>query len=118
MAANIIKTSNFGSGKGSLSTVGYRIYDSAGALSGSRITSSVGEVLSGAGIYSGSVHIADNFIGHILWDTGEANPTYASEDVDNVLHTLNLLSSSIDYNRNIHAGRWKMDKSSKSDDIL
>jgi len=111
VSINVIKTANFGSGKGSLSTVGYRMYNSSGVLSGSRITGSVGEVLAGAGIYSGSVHIADNFIGHILWDTGEATPTYATEDVDNILHTLSMVSSSVDFSRHIGSGRWKMDKS-------
>ena len=106
MPINLKKTVNFGSSKAGLSTVGYRIYDTYGTLSGSRVTSNIGEVLSGAGIYSGSVHIGDNFIGSILWDTGESTPTYASEDVDNVIHTLNMISSSVDFTRHITAGRW------------
>jgi len=104
LGVNVIKTANFGSGKGSLATVGYRLYDVTGSLSGSRITGSVGEVLSGAGIYSASVHFSDNFVGHVLWDTGEATPTYATEDVDNTIRT------SMDFTRDISAGRWKMDK--------
>ncbi|MAF25689.1 hypothetical protein CL634_08985 [bacterium] len=112
MAVNLIKTVNFGSSKSGLSSPGYRIYSTSGALSGSRATS-VGEVLAGSGIYSASVHIADNFTGHILWDTGESTPTYASEDVDNTLHTLSLMSSSIDATFHMTTGKWEIDSDTK-----
>jgi hypothetical protein len=112
MATNIVKTVNFGSSKSSLSEPGYRVYSTAGEISGSRVTNNIGEVISGAGIYSASVHIADNFTGYILWDTGESTPTYASEDIDNTLHTLNMLSSSIDFTRHMTSGRWKLDTDS------
>tara|TARA_E500000331_G_scaffold231559_1_gene221763 strand:+ start:268 stop:717 length:450 start_codon:yes stop_codon:yes gene_type:complete len=112
MPVDIVKTVNFGSSKSSLGSPGYRIYSTSGALSGSRVTSGVGEIISGAGIYSASIHIADNFTGHILWDTGESTPVYASEDIDNTLHILSMLSSSIDFTRNHVAGRWKMDTES------
>jgi hypothetical protein len=108
MPTNVVKTANFGSGKGSLSTVGYRIYNSSGNLSGSRITSGVGEILAGSGIYSGSVHISEGFIGNILWDTGESAPVYASEDIDNTLNTLSVISSSIDTTKQLTAGRWQI----------
>ena len=108
MATNVIKTANFGSGKGSLSTVGYRIYNSSGNLSGSRVTSGVGEVLGGSGIYSASVHISEGFIGHVLWDTGESNPVYASEDIDNTLNTLSAISSSVDATRQLTVGKWQI----------
>jgi len=108
MATNVIKTANFGSGKGSLSTVGYRIYNSSGNLSGSRVTSGVGEVLGGSGIYSASVHISEGFIGHVLWDTGESSPVYASEDIDNTLNTLSAISSSVDATRQLTVGKWQI----------
>lgn len=112
MPITLKKTVNFGSSKSDLSSVGYRLYDSDGALSGSRITgATVGEVLSGAGIYSGSVHVADGFIGSILWDTGEDTPTYASDDIDNVIHTLTMISSSVDFTRHVTAGRWHITSS-------
>jgi len=112
MPINLKKTVNFGSSKSGLSTVGYRLHDSDGTLSGSRVAgSTVGEVFSGSGIYSGSVHIADGFIGSILWDTGESTPTYASDDIDNVIHTLNMISSSVDFTRHITAGRWHITSS-------
>ena len=108
MANNSIKTVNFGTSKGSLTTVGYRLYAFDGTLSGSRITANVGEVLDGAGIYSSSVHFADHFKGSILWDTGESAPTYASEDYSPVL---DLVSSSIDFTKHMTSGRWKLDSS-------
>ena len=106
MAFNLIKTVNFGSSKSSLTTVGYSLYSADGTLSGSRITSGIGEVLAGAGIYSASVHFADHFHGSVLWDTGESTPTYASEDYSPIL---DLVSSSVDFTRHISAGRWKID---------
>ena len=99
MPIRLTKTVNFGGNKGSLSTVGYRIIDSVGATSGSRITANVGEVLAGSGIYSGSVYFTNSFSGSVLWDTGEATPTYASEDY-------NGLEEDVDYTRHIQAGRW------------
>lgn len=109
MAINIVKTVNFGTNKGGLSAPGYRIVSTSGNLSGSRVASGIGEVISNSGIYSASIHIADNFTGHILWDSGESTPVYASEDIDNQIHTLNMLSSSIDFTRQHQAGRWTID---------
>ena len=113
MSFNLIKTVDFGLSKGSLTTIGYRLYHSDGSLSGSRVTAGTGEVLSGAGIYSASIHFSDFFSGSVLWDTGESTPTYASDDynptLDNVTKTLNLVSSSVDFNRHISGGRWKID---------
>ena len=109
MAINIVKTVNFGTNKGSLSAPGYRIVSTSGLMSGSRVTNGIGEVISNSGIYSATVHIADNFTGHILWDSGESTPVYASEDIDNTIHTLSMLSSSIDFTRQHQAGRWTID---------
>jgi|MDTB01.2.fsa_nt_gb hypothetical protein len=108
MPTNVVKTVNFGTSKASLSTAGYRIYSTAGALSGTRVTSGVGEVLNGSGIYSGSIHLSEGFIGHILWDTGGSAPVYASEDVDNTLNTLSFISSSIEHTKHMTAGRWQI----------
>ena len=109
MAVNIIKTVNFGTGKSSLSSPGYRIVSTAGDISGSRVTSGIGEVISSSGIYSASIHIADNFTGHLLWDTGETTPVFASEDIDNTIHTLHMISSSMDFTRHFTAGKWEID---------
>ena len=56
MAINIVKTVNFGVSKTDLDSPGYRIYNTAGASSGSRVTSGVGEVYNGSGIYSASIN--------------------------------------------------------------
>ena len=106
MAQTLIKTVNFGSSKGSLATVGYRIYNSAGTLSGSRITAGVGEILAGTGIYSASVYFADHFNGSVLWDSGDSTPIYASDEYSPVM---DLMSASIDFTKHISAGRWKID---------
>lgn len=111
MAINIVKTVNFGTNKAGLSAPGYRLVSTAGAISGSRVTNGIGEVISNSGIYSASIHIADNFTGHLLWDTGESTPVYASEDIDNKLHTLLMLSSSVDFTRHFTSGKWKIDTS-------
>ena len=101
---NLVKSANFGSGKGSLTTVGYRILDTGGSLSGSRITAGVGEVIGGSGIYSASMHFTSEFSGSIIWDTGEASPAYATEDY-------NGNEYKIDFTRHVTTGRWRIDKS-------
>jgi len=82
MSIKKVITVNFGSRKGGLSTVGYALYDSAGAIIGSRITSGVVEVVSGKGIYQADITFDDTFRGQVLWDTGEATPLYASVAFD------------------------------------
>jgi len=111
MAINIVKTVNFGTSKSGLSAPGYRIYDTSGDASGSRVTSNVGEIYTNSGIYSASIHIADNFTGYVLWDTGESTPVFASEDVDNTISTLTMISSSVDFTKDMTAGRWELDDS-------
>jgi hypothetical protein len=113
MPVNLIKTVNFGTSKAGVSTVGYKLYNATGVQSGSRITSDVGEVTSNSGIYSASVHLAEGFTGYVLWDTGESTPVFASEDIDNVINTLTLVSSSVDFTKDMTAGRWKLDTSLK-----
>lgn len=112
MPTTTVKTVNFGTAKTGLSGPGYRIYSTSGAQSGSRVTVPVNEVQRGSGIYSASVHIADNFTGYLLWDTGESTPVFASEDIDNTLHTLSMLSSSIDTTMHMTTGRWTINTGS------
>mgnify|MGYP003646124094 CR=1 FL=1 len=102
----LVKTVNFGSGKASLSNVGFRLMNLDGSISGSRSTSTVGEVLVGAGIYSASIYFTNTFSGSILWDTGESTPSYASEDY-------NGIQNKIELTRQLTSGRWKVDNSSK-----
>ena len=104
MAITLTKSVNFGSGNGSLATVGYRLLDTAGTLSGSRITSGVGEVLDGSGIYSASIYFSTSFSGSILWDTGASTAQYATEEYHNVEEQISFIKS-------IEGGRWKIDTS-------
>jgi hypothetical protein len=101
---NLVRSANFGSSKGSLATVGYRILDTNGTLSGSRITSGIGEIIGGSGIYSASMHFTSEFSGSVLWDTGESSPSYASEDY-------NGNDYKIDFTRHVTTGRWTINKS-------
>lgn len=104
MAITLTKSVNFGSGNGSLSTVGYRLLDTNGALSGSRTTSGVGEILEGSGIYSASVYFSTSFSGSILWDTGASTPQYATEEYHSVEEQISFIKS-------IEGGRWKINTS-------
>tara|TARA_A100001011_G_C14114481_1_gene758500 strand:- start:92 stop:529 length:438 start_codon:yes stop_codon:yes gene_type:complete len=97
----LVKNVNFGSGQSGLTTVGYRLFDSIGTLSGSRITSGVGEIYTGTGIYSASIHFSTNFSGSILWDTGAASPMYATEEY-------NPQPEQIEFIKSIEGGRWKL----------
>jgi hypothetical protein len=103
---NLVKSANFGSGKGSLSTVGYRLLDTNGTLSGSRVTSGIGEIIGGSGIYSASIYFTSTFSGSILWDTGEGSPSYATEDY-------NGNDYKIDFTRHITTGRWTIDNATR-----
>ena len=114
MAIDLTKTVNFGKGKAGLSTVGYTVRNSSGVVSGSRITSGVGEIAASTGIYSASIHFATSFKGSILWDTGEGTSAYAVEEyspqLDSITSTLTLVSSSVDFIKDIEGGMWQIDK--------
>ena len=103
----LVKNVNFGAGKTGLSSVGYRLFDSVGTLSGSRITSGVGEIFTGTGIYSASIYFSSNFSGSILWDTGESTPVYATEEY-------NPQPEQIEFIKSIEGGRWKLNSSDKT----
>jgi hypothetical protein len=104
MPITLVKNVNFGSALSGLTTVGYRLYWLDGTLSGSRVTSGVGEILTNSGIYSSSIYFSTSFSGSILWDTGGSSPTYATEEY-------NPQPEQIDFIRNIEGGRWKIDTS-------
>ena len=110
MAITLTKSVNFGSGNGSLSTVGYRLLDTNGTLSGSRTTSGVGEILDGSGIYSASIYFSSNFSGSILWDTGASTAQYATEEYHNVEEQISFIKS-------VEGGRWKINKTTNKMDF-
>jgi len=80
MSINVVQSVNFGSRKGSLSTVGYTLYNADGTTKQARTTTGVSEVLAGKGIYSCNIAFDNGWNGVILWDTGAATPVYASQD--------------------------------------
>ena len=74
------RTVNFGSRRASLATVGYKLLTADGTEIQARTTTGIAEIASG--IYSCNIEFSDNFIGIIIWDTGQATPLYASDDFD------------------------------------
>jgi hypothetical protein len=107
MPITLVKSVNFGSVQTGLTTVGYRLFNSTGALSGSRVTNGVGEILAGTGIYSASVHFSADFKGSILWDTGGSSPVYATEEY-------NPQPEQIQFIKSIEGGRWKLSNTEKT----
>ncbi len=80
---DIVLIVNFGSTKTGLNTVGYQLKNAAGTNTGSRVTAGVYET-SGGG-YGANVaipYVIATGGGSILWDTGEATPKYASEEIN------------------------------------
>ena len=97
----MLKSVNFGRGKGGLSTVGVALYNAEGVISGSRITTGVHEVGTSTGIYACQLNFSPNFSGSILWDTGEDTPVYASEQY-------NPTAERVKFNMDIAGGKWEM----------
>ncbi len=73
---------NFGSRKGSLSTVAYTLYNKTKSVIQNRTTTGVTELIGGTGLYQLLVELPAAFVGSIVWDTGEATKLYAIEDLD------------------------------------
>ena len=72
-------SANFGSNKAGLATVGYREYNNAGGDAVAR--TQVGVVDAGDGMYGVDVTLNAATVG-LQWDTGEAVPVFANEDVN------------------------------------
>lgn len=77
-----IFTASFGESKKSIDTVGYTIYDSDNNIIIPRTLHGVTEV--GGGSYVIHALIDFGFIGYIKWDTGEDNPAYAVEEINDI----------------------------------
>lgn len=71
MAVQIIRVVNFGKSRSGLSTVGYAILNSVGAVQSARTISGVYELTASSGIYAAFATFPENFQGSIIWDTGE-----------------------------------------------
>jgi hypothetical protein len=77
----MIKTVNFGDGYSGLTTVGYTLINSDGSTYQSRTTSGVFEVQIDSGIYGVEINFDDPVNLIILWDDGQDEPLYASEEI-------------------------------------
>lgn len=80
MAYTRFKTAAFGAAKSGLTGVGYQLVDTTGTPVGGRITSGV--MALGGGWYGASVAFGETFTGAIRWDTGEATPLVALEEIN------------------------------------
>jgi len=81
MSVTIIKTVNFGKSKTGLEgTVGYTLYNTNETEKQARTTSGVYELGTSTGIYACNITLDIDWNGTILWDTGEATPSYATEE--------------------------------------
>src|SRR3989337_3545697 len=81
MTYNLVVAAGFGSTKTGLSTVGYQLKNADGTNNGIRVSGTAIKEI-GAGYYQASVSIPDGHTGGILWDTGEAPPKYAYQDIN------------------------------------
>lgn len=71
---------NFGISKAGLTTVGYTLLNSNDTEKQARTITGVFEVGTNTGIYGYLVSFDDDWIGTILWDTGEVSPRYGVEE--------------------------------------
>lgn len=116
MSCEINKSANFGATKTGLTTVGYCLLNSKGAIAQERTDIGVLEVGEGTGVYSAMICFPPQFRGTILWDTGEPFPVYAAEDYnyyDNnevVLDQIRSIFDQLSFLRGIQAGRWSLKK--------
>lgn len=104
MAITLLKSVNFGLGKKGLGTVGFTLINSSGATAVARSTTGVHEVGTNTGIYAAPITF-NNFVGSILWDTGEGTPEYATEQYNGV-------EENIEFVKDIEGGRWTIDTGS------
>jgi hypothetical protein len=102
MAITLLKSVNFGIGKSELDTVGVTLIDTAGNVSVARSTVDIHEVGTSTGIYAVPITFVTNFIGSILWDTGDANTVYASEEY-------NGTEENVSFIKDIEGGKWSID---------
>ena len=81
---------SFGSSKTGLATVGYRFVDAAGGDAVARTTVGVYEI--GGGAYGVQAPLPPASALSIEWDTGEATPIYAHEDLLNYFNKKALIN--------------------------
>jgi len=77
----LFKTVNFGEDSTGLTTVGYSLINYDGSINLARTTDNVFELKTNCGVYGVYLALDDPWNGLILWDDGQSEPTYASEQV-------------------------------------
>ena len=82
MSLQIARSVNFGSRRGSLSTVGYTLINADGSEKQARTTSGITELISSKGLYGGLLTFDNDFSGFLIWDTGQATPIYSMDQID------------------------------------
>lgn len=102
MAITLLKSVNFGPGKAGLETVGFTLINNSGNVAVARSTVGVHEVGTDTGIYAAPITFT-NFVGSILWDTGEGSPAYATEEY-------NGTEENVEFIKDIEGGRWSIDQ--------
>ena len=76
-----IKTVNFGTDGTGLTTVGYALINNDGSTNRSRITDGIFELKTNSGVYGAYILFDDPWTGVLLWDDGQSELTYASEQI-------------------------------------
>jgi len=76
-----IKTVNFGTDGTGLTTVGYALINNDGSTNRSRITDGIFELKPNSGVYGAYILFDDPWTGVLLWDDGQSELTYASEQI-------------------------------------
>lgn len=102
MAIALVKNVNFGRSLRGLATVGYTLINSVGGVAAPRTSVGVYEVGTLTGIYAARVTFPTGFHGSILWDTGGADPRYASEECS-------PLEEQTQFSYDISGGKWTLD---------
>jgi hypothetical protein len=82
---------DFGTAKSGLDTVEYQLYNANGTTNGSVVTTGITEIPDGT--YTALVTFPNAFQGLIRWSSGEGTPVYASEDVNALDTTLDVLNN-------------------------
>jgi hypothetical protein len=122
MSLTLLQNVNFGRNRANLTGstgVGYVVLDVAGAVISPRTTVGVYQIASG--VYAANVTYPDRFNGQILWDcpaTASLSASFATEEqnveandprVSDTWQMVNTITGSIQFLRDMTAGRWKID---------
>lgn len=96
----LLKTVNFGTDCTGLTTVGYSLVNDDGTINQARTTTEVFETITNSGVYASYIDFDQEWNGIVLWDDGQDERTYASEEYNYLLEdttsTINLTVQEIE----------------------